>query len=79
LYNLDTLAFHASLPVLDSPHLTAAFHPTTPTLVVACASNHFYVFDVDDKKLSDWSREHGAALPRSLVSRHEKVTIMSYP
>jgi len=48
--------FHSKLPRFSSQHTAIAFHPTSAALVIACASNHFYIYNVAEGRLSDWAR-----------------------
>eukprot|EP00742_Colponemidia_sp_Colp-10_P006807 GILJ01007294.1.p1 GENE.GILJ01007294.1~~GILJ01007294.1.p1 ORF type:complete len:682 (+),score=96.47 GILJ01007294.1:45-2090(+) len=78
VFNLDTLQRHVELPALDSQHTTFAFHPTGSILVVACVTNQFYLFDIEDRKLTDWSREYSHRLPQDLLRRREKITGIAF-
>ncbi|KAL6065936.1 U3 small nucleolar RNA-associated protein [Balamuthia mandrillaris] len=73
VYNLDTLQCHTMLPIFESQHTTFAFHQRGSTLVVVCASNQFYLYDVEEKRLSDWSREYGNKLPAQFMALRDKL------
>jgi len=46
---------------------------------VACASYQFYLYDIEEKRLSDWSREYGNRLPLHLFrSRKDKIIGISF-
>ena len=48
--------YHSTLPRFASQHTAVAFHPGSLAVVIACASNHFYIYNVEDARLSDWAR-----------------------
>jgi len=58
VYNMDTALLHNQLPVFDSGHTVLEFHPRGAVLVVACWSGDFYLYDVEEKRLQDYSA-HG--------------------
>ncbi|KAF9919581.1 U3 small nucleolar RNA-associated protein [Linnemannia zychae] len=60
VFNLDTVQHHATLPTFDAPLTALHFHPYSPVLVVPTASNVFYVFNVETRLMSDWSREYSS-------------------
>ncbi|KAJ3003082.1 U3 small nucleolar RNA-associated protein 4 [Thoreauomyces humboldtii] len=78
VFNLDSLKHHATLPVFPSLHTTITFHPSSPTLVVTCTSNEFYLYDVDEARLTDWSREYSQRLPYRWLLRKEVVTGVAF-
>jgi len=57
VYNMDTAALHHQLPVLGSAHSTVQFHPHGPSavLVVVSWSGSFYLYDVEERKLQDYT------------------------
>ncbi len=65
-----------SIPELEDPPAVAAFlHTDHPQLVVVCASFAPYVFDLEERSLSTWSRgvpfPVGESLPLSLSNRKD--------
>jgi len=73
VFNLDTGKHYFSVPALDSMHTTFQFHNSSSSLVVACVSNRFYIFDMEERKLSDWSVEFGDRLPSELLQQPGKI------
>ncbi|KAJ3162242.1 U3 small nucleolar RNA-associated protein 4 [Geranomyces variabilis] len=78
VFNLDALKHHATLPVFSSMHTTLTFHPSSPTLVVTCTSNEFYLYDCEDARLTDWSREYSQRLPFRWLARKEVITGVAF-
>jgi U3 small nucleolar RNA-associated protein 4 len=73
VYNLDTAMYHFTLPQLDSMHTALAFDPASDILVVACASNRFHIFDIEERCLAWWSQQYGERIPQALTKRREKI------
>jgi len=62
-----------TLPCTEAPHSCLTFlggENIKPSLVVGCSNSSFYVFDVEEKCLSDWSNDLGCPanlqLPKEL-------------
>ncbi|KAF9100320.1 U3 small nucleolar RNA-associated protein [Mortierella sp. GBA35] len=75
VFNLDTLQHHATLPTFDAPLTALHFHPYSPVLVVPTASNVFYVFNVETRLMSDWSREYSSEknFPTKFLAFKDKI------
>ncbi|KAI8852751.1 WD40-repeat-containing domain protein [Chytridium lagenaria] len=73
IFNLDALKHHATLPRFTTLHTAIAFHPTSPILTVTTSSNELYIYDAEDRRLTDWSREYSHRLPDRFVSRNEII------
>ncbi|KAG0325217.1 U3 small nucleolar RNA-associated protein [Dissophora globulifera] len=75
VFNLDTLQHHATLPVFDAPLTSLQFHPYSPTLVIPTASNVFYLFNVENRRLTDWSREYSSDknFPTKFLGLKDKI------
>ncbi|TPX65865.1 hypothetical protein SpCBS45565_g04902 [Spizellomyces sp. 'palustris'] len=73
VFNLDSLKHHATLPIFSSLHTSLTFHPSSPTLVVTCTSNEFFLYDCEEATLTDWSREYSHRLPYRWLQRKEVV------
>ncbi|KAF9433718.1 U3 small nucleolar RNA-associated protein [Entomortierella beljakovae] len=75
VFNLDTLQHHATLPVFDAPLTALHFHPYSPTLVIPTASNVFYLFNVETRRLTDWSREFSSDkhFPTKFLGLKDKI------
>eukprot|EP00638_Chattonella_subsalsa_P015879 CAMPEP_0117825856 /NCGR_PEP_ID=MMETSP0949-20121206/5727_1 /TAXON_ID=44440 /ORGANISM="Chattonella subsalsa, Strain CCMP2191" /LENGTH=721 /DNA_ID=CAMNT_0005665911 /DNA_START=34 /DNA_END=2196 /DNA_ORIENTATION=+ len=78
LFNMDTLQVYWKLPTFESPPTALAFHCHYATLVVACASNKFYLFDVEERRLAEWSRDCGDTFPKELLGRPEPITGITF-
>ncbi len=52
------MQYHGMLPVITLPHLAIEFAPNSETIVVLCLGNVFYIFDVEENRISKWSREN---------------------
>ncbi|KAI1294060.1 U3 small nucleolar RNA-associated protein [Mortierella claussenii] len=75
VFNLDTLQLHATLPVFDAPLTALHFHPYSPTLVIPTASNVFYLFNIETRRLTDWSREYSSDkhFPTKFLGLKDKI------
>ncbi|KAF9365124.1 U3 small nucleolar RNA-associated protein [Mortierella sp. NVP85] len=75
VFNLDTLQHHATLPVFDAPLTALHFHPYSPTLAIPTASNVFYLFNVETRRLTDWSREYSSEkhFPTKFLGLKDKI------
>ncbi|KAF9427540.1 U3 small nucleolar RNA-associated protein [Podila epigama] len=75
VFNLDTLQHHATLPKFDATLTTLHFHPTAPILVVPTANNVFYIYNVETRRLTDWSREYSSdkAFPDKFLNLKDKI------
>jgi len=61
IYDLDSLRLHATLPTLAQTHLSIAFNPHSSShqkLAVLCTRNHVYLFDVEARKLTEYSKRY---------------------
>eukprot|EP00005_Dracoamoeba_jomungandri_P001621 CAMPEP_0174250046 /NCGR_PEP_ID=MMETSP0439-20130205/343_1 /TAXON_ID=0 /ORGANISM="Stereomyxa ramosa, Strain Chinc5" /LENGTH=552 /DNA_ID=CAMNT_0015330019 /DNA_START=350 /DNA_END=2005 /DNA_ORIENTATION=- len=78
VFDLDSFKHHCTLPRFDSPYTAIEFHCLQATLVVVCASNQFYLWNVAENQLEDWSREYGAHLPKRFTKLKEKLFGISF-
>lgn len=58
VYNLDSMQFFCNLPRPDESISGLTFSPSGKILVVTLESNKFVIYDVEQKGLTDWHREH---------------------
>jgi hypothetical protein len=58
---------------LESRAVGVAFHPTSSVVAVACATNHFVLYDFALHRLTDWSRRNGHAISQLLLKQEDKV------
>ncbi|RUS21509.1 hypothetical protein BC937DRAFT_92478, partial [Endogone sp. FLAS-F59071] len=74
VFNLDALQYLTTLPTFDSTHTTLTFHPYQPsTLIISLVSNEFYLYDVELRRLTDWSRQHSQQLPTKFLELKDKI------
>ncbi|KAG0338153.1 U3 small nucleolar RNA-associated protein [Podila humilis] len=75
IFNLDTLQLHATLPKFDAPLNALHFSPHLPILVVPTSSNVFYVFDVETRRLTNWSKECSSdkVFPERFLNLKDKI------
>ncbi|ORX63923.1 WD40 repeat-like protein [Basidiobolus meristosporus CBS 931.73] len=78
VYNLDALQYHCTLPKFSSVHTGLYFHSYSPTLVVPLSSNEFYLYDIEAKRLTDWSRQYSQNLPTRFMQLKEKIMGVSF-
>eukprot|EP00741_Cyanophora_paradoxa_P005210 tig00000852_g5050.t1 len=79
VFNLDTMKLDTDLGVLEGRLTALAFHPRSPSsLVAVCASKRFFIFDVEKGGLSEWSREYSSALPDSYMQAPGQVTGVAF-
>ena len=68
-----SLEGHAScaLPVFDVPHVAIAFHPVGHHLLaVVCLQNRLYLFDVEERRLTETSRDASVRLQNAVARTH---------
>ena len=59
-------------------HTSLTFHPLKPILVITLTSNQFYLFDLQQKKLTDWSSKYSEKLPQNFLSLKDKIMGCSF-
>ncbi|RHY28967.1 hypothetical protein DYB32_005566 [Aphanomyces invadans] len=69
VFNLDAMSYYADFPTPQDMHTCLGFHPNGKTLVVATVTNHFACYDVEQKNMTEWSRENHHKLPKTLFLR----------
>ncbi|KAJ3095784.1 U3 small nucleolar RNA-associated protein 4 [Phlyctochytrium planicorne] len=73
VFNLDALKYHATLPRFATLHTSLSFHPSFPIVTVTTCGNELFIYDVEEKRLTDWSREYSHRLPERFVFRKEII------
>ncbi|KAG9303417.1 hypothetical protein G9A89_013743 [Geosiphon pyriformis] len=73
LYNLKTLQYYTTLPRLSSIHTSLTFDPSSPIMVITLASNEIYLFDLESKNFTDWSRKYSRTLPTKFLNLKDKI------
>lgn len=69
-----------SIPEFEAPQSCIRFWEdpdVEPTLVVGCANNAFYMFDVRERSLSEWSQDAGIPIQKKIPQ--ELVNQVDYP
>ena len=54
-------------------HTCIQFHPKKPIIVITCASNEFFLYDVENNSLIKWSQMHSHQLPEKFLNRTEPI------
>ncbi len=62
----------------SSTHTSLTFHPFKPILVITLTSNQFYLFDLQKKKLTDWSLKYSENLPQEFLNLKDKIMGCSF-
>ena len=69
-----------SLPLLESPHCSLKFwdnDDVATTLVMACVNNSFFMFDINERALTQWSSDAG--VHSNLFLPKEVNNLVDYP
>src|SRR4051794_28140455 len=59
-------------------YTSLTFHPLKPILVITLTSNQFYLIDLQQKKLTDWSSKYSEKLPPNFLSLKDKIMGCSF-
>ncbi|KAI8381572.1 quinon protein alcohol dehydrogenase-like superfamily [Radiomyces spectabilis] len=79
VFNLDTLKHHFNLPQTSTPHTTLSFHDLRSNdLFVGLASNEFYIYDVERKRLNNWSKQHQDQTNSRLRKERDRIRGVMY-
>ncbi|KAL9271241.1 WD repeat-containing protein [Drosera capensis] len=81
VFNLETLRQHWFISRLKGASVTAGgFSPrNTNVLVVTTSSNEVYAFDVEGKKMGEWSNTNSLVLPERFLNFPGEVIGLSFP
>lgn len=81
IFNLETQRQHWFISRLDGASVTAAgFSPgNSNVLIISTSLNQVYVFDVEAKKLGEWSRHNTHMLPRRYQDFPGEVIGLTFP
>ncbi|KAL8225435.1 hypothetical protein R6Q57_017992 [Mikania cordata] len=81
IFNLETQRQHWFISRLDGASVTAGgFTPKhSNVLIISTSSNQVYVFDVEAKKLGEWSIHNTSVLPRRYQDFPGEVTGLTFP
>lgn len=79
VFNLDSLKPHVKLPVSKTPCTAISFNPYKPNdLLVALASNEFYIYDVEKKRHTEWSQKNAHNLPKYFLELRDRIMGVAY-
>ncbi|KAI8996980.1 WD40-repeat-containing domain protein [Pilobolus umbonatus] len=79
VFNLDSLKHHIQLPRENIPHTALSFNEFRPNeLLVSLANNAFYIYDVEHKRLTDWSRKHIDMSNCRLLEQRDRIRGVIY-
>ncbi|KAI8618227.1 hypothetical protein BC830DRAFT_1109872 [Chytriomyces sp. MP71] len=62
---------HVTLPNFPSQHATFTFRANSSVLAITLATNEIFLYDVEQARLTDWSRSNSHLLPERLLKRPE--------
>ncbi|KAI3685876.1 hypothetical protein L6452_35137 [Arctium lappa] len=81
IFNLETQRQHWFISRLDGASVTAGgFTPrNNNVLIISTSSNQVYAFDVDAKKLGEWSTQNTLILPRRYQEFPGEVIGLTFP
>ncbi|KAD6119610.1 hypothetical protein R6Q59_025594 [Mikania micrantha] len=81
IFNLETQRQHWFISRLDGASVTAAGFPPkhSNVLVLATTSNQVYLFDVEAKKLGEWSAHNPFVLPRRYQDFPGEIMALTFP
>eukprot|EP01028_Stygiella_incarcerata_P007914 TRINITY_DN3311_c0_g1_i2.p1 TRINITY_DN3311_c0_g1~~TRINITY_DN3311_c0_g1_i2.p1 ORF type:complete len:667 (-),score=166.16 TRINITY_DN3311_c0_g1_i2:514-2514(-) len=73
IWNMDTWKVHDVLPIFEAPCIDLQFHPSNSSEVTAvCSGNSFFFYNVERKRLSDWSKAN-QKLPHEFSKLHHHI------
>ncbi|KAI8377206.1 quinon protein alcohol dehydrogenase-like superfamily [Choanephora cucurbitarum] len=79
VFNLDSLKQHLKLPQGSTPHTALSFNQFRPNeLLVALATNAFYIYDVEHKRLTSWSSTHQDMSKSRLLDQRDRIRGVMY-
>ncbi|CAO3681521.1 unnamed protein product [Rhizopus stolonifer] len=79
VFNLDNFKHHLKLPQGTTPHTALSFNLFRPNeLLVALATNAFYIYDVEHKKLTKWSSAHQDMSNCRLLEQRDRIRGVAY-
>ncbi|GAA5807648.1 hypothetical protein MFLAVUS_001018 [Mucor flavus] len=79
VFNLDNLKHHLKLPQGNIPHTALSFNEFRPNeLLVALATNAFFIYDVEHKRLTNWSMTHQDMSKSRLLEQRDRIRGVIY-
>ncbi|KAI8047916.1 WD40-repeat-containing domain protein [Thamnidium elegans] len=79
VFNLDNLKHHLKLPQGNIPHTALSFNEFRPNeLLVALATNAFFIYDAEHKRLTNWSMTHQDMSKSRLLEQRDRIRGVIY-
>nr|CAG8600027.1 14375_t:CDS:10 [Entrophospora candida] len=73
IFNLEKLKYHSTLPIFSSKHTSLTFDPFESILVITLTNNIFYLWNIIDHELTNWSRQYSNCLPDKFLCLQDKI------
>ncbi|KAJ3250685.1 U3 small nucleolar RNA-associated protein 4 [Chytriomyces hyalinus] len=73
IFNLDSMKHHVTVPHFKSQHTTFSFVNQSSALVITLNTNEVFLYDAEQRRLTEWSRQNSHLIPERLLSRPEHV------
>ena len=78
VFSLETNQLIYSLPPFEDQITAMVFDPEESHLAVALTSNRFWIYNIESKSITEWSRAHGNDLPDKLTDAQERIIGMVF-
>lgn len=78
VFSLETMQLVYTLPTFEENVSSLAFDPEEAHLAVALTSNKFYIYHIESKSITEWSRTHSDDLPNRLTDIQERIIGMVF-
>lgn len=78
VFNLDTMQHHVKLPAFDSVHTALSFHLASSVLVVACWSGFFYLYNVEERELQEYTTSNCNQIPKQQLRGRPRLIGVSF-
>ncbi|KAG0165311.1 U3 small nucleolar RNA-associated protein [Apophysomyces sp. BC1034] len=79
VFNLDSLQHHITLPRFSSPHTALSFNEfRSKELFIGLATNEFYIYNVEQNKMTDWSYAHLDQSNSRLLNMRDRIRGVAY-
>ena len=69
---------NAELPAFDSVHTALAFHLASTVLTVACWSGYFYLYDVEERQLVEYTTANCNRIPKNQLKGRPRLTGVAF-
>lgn len=78
VFNIDTMQHFVKLPAFDSVHTALAFHLASNNLVVACWSGFFYLYNVEERRLLEYTTTNCNHIPKQQLRGRPRLTGVAF-